>query len=164
MAEQPAVAVRLISPGYLRTLRIALRRGRDFTAADALDRPAVVLISEAMARRFWPGEDPLGKRLILGLAPRVSQEVVGAVADVREDGLRVAAPVATVYQPMAQRPWPATTFVVRAKTRPESLVQRGAPGVTRLRSRSCSKSVQRPPSRVESLSAYQERSRSHLQT
>jgi len=122
LAEQPQVAVRLISPGYLRTLRIALRRGRDFTTADALDRPAVVLISESMARRFWPGEDPLGKRLILGIAPHVAQEVVGVVADVKVDGLRVAGPVPTVYQPMAQRPWPATTFVVRAKTRPESLV------------------------------------------
>jgi putative ABC transport system permease protein len=127
LAEQPQVAVRLISPGYLRTLRIALRRGRDFTAADALDRPAVALISESMARRFWPGEDPLGKRLILGLAPHVSQEVVGVVADVKVDGLRVAGPVPTVYQPMAQRPWLATTFVVRTKTRPESLV----PAVTR---------------------------------
>ncbi len=122
MAEQPEVAVRLISPGYLRTLRIALRRGRDFTAADALDRPAVVLISESMARRFWPGQDPLGQRLILGLAPKVPQEVVGVVADVKVDGLRVAEPVATVYQPLAQRPWPATTIVVRARTRPESLV------------------------------------------
>jgi putative ABC transport system permease protein len=122
LAEQPQVAVRLISPGYLQTLRIALRRGRDFTAADALDRPAVVLISESMARRFWPGEDPLGKRLILGVAPHVVQEVVGVVADVKVDGLRVAGPVPTVYQPMAQRPWPATTFVVRTKTRPESLV------------------------------------------
>ena len=123
LAEQPQVAVRLISPGYLRTLRIALRRGRDFTAADTLDRPAVVLISESMARRFWPGEDPLGKRLVLGgIAPHVSQEVVGVVADVKVDGLRVAGPTPTVYQTMAQRPWPATTFVVRTKTRPESLV------------------------------------------
>jgi predicted permease len=122
LAEQPQVALRLISPGYLRTLRIALRRGRDFTAADALDRPAVVLISESMARRFWPGEDPLGKRLVLGIAPHVSQEVVGVVADVKVDGMRIAGPVPTVYQPMAQRPWPATTFVVRTKTRPESLV------------------------------------------
>jgi putative ABC transport system permease protein len=122
LAEQPQVAVRLISPGYLRTLRIALRRGRDFTAADALDHPAVVLISESMARRSWPGEDPLGKRLVLGIAPHVSQEVVGVVVDVKVDGLRVAGPVPTVYQPMAQRPWLATTLVVRTKTRPESLV------------------------------------------
>ncbi len=122
LAEQPQVAVSLISPGYLRTLRIALRRGRDFTAADTLDQPAVVLISESMARRFWPGEDPLGKRLVLGNAPNVSEEVVGVVADVKVNGLRVAGPTPTVYQAMAQRPWPATTFVVRAKTRPEGLV------------------------------------------
>jgi predicted permease len=127
LAEQPVAALRLISPGYLRTLRIALRRGRDFTAADALGRPPVVLISESMARRFWPGEDPLGKRLILGLSPQVSQEVVGVVADVKVDGMRVAAPVPTVYQAMAQRPWPATAVVVRTRTRPESLI----PAVTR---------------------------------
>jgi putative ABC transport system permease protein len=126
LAEQPTAAVRLISPGYLRTLRIVLRRGRDFTAADALDRPGVVLVSESMARRFWPGEDPLGKRLALGLAPKVPLQVVGVVADVRVDGLRVA-PLATVYQPMAQRPWLVTTFVVRTGPRPESLV----PAVTR---------------------------------
>jgi ABC-type antimicrobial peptide transport system permease subunit len=64
----------------------------------------------------------VGKRLVLGLAPRVPQEVVGVVADVKVDGLRVEGAVPTVYQAMAQRPWPATTFVVRAKTRPESLV------------------------------------------
>jgi predicted permease len=122
LAEQPQVAVRLISPGYLRTLRIGLRSGRDFTAADTLDRPAVVLISESMARRFWPGENPLGRRLVLGIAPHVAQEVVGVVADVKVDGMRVAGPTPTVYQPMAQRPWPATTFVVRTKLRPESLV------------------------------------------
>ncbi len=124
LAEQPQVAVRLISPGYLRTLRIALRSGRDFSTADTLDRPAVVLISESMARRFWPGEDPLGKRLVLGgIAPHVSQEVVGVVADVKVDGMRVAGPTPTVYQTMAQKPWPATTFVVRTKTtQPESLV------------------------------------------
>jgi predicted permease len=122
LAEQPQVAVRLISPGYLRTLRIGLRSGRDFTAADTLDRPAVVLISESMARRFWPGENPLGRRLVLGIAPHVAQEVVGVVADVKVDGMRVAGPTPTVYQAMAQRPWPATTFVVRTKLRPESLV------------------------------------------
>ncbi|HSS52951.1 MAG TPA: FtsX-like permease family protein, partial [Thermoanaerobaculia bacterium] len=84
--------------------------------------PAVVQISESMARRFWPGENPLGRRLILGLGPHVPQEVVGVVADVKVDGLRVPEPVATVYQPRAQKPWPATTIVIRAKARPESLV------------------------------------------
>ncbi len=43
-----------------------------------------------MARRFWPGEEPLGKRFVVGIAPNVSQEVVGVVADVKMNGLRVA--------------------------------------------------------------------------
>jgi putative ABC transport system permease protein len=57
---------RVISPGYFRTMGIALRRGRDFTAQDSDDAPGAVVINETMARRFWPNEDPLGKRIKLG--------------------------------------------------------------------------------------------------
>jgi len=127
MAEQPEVAVRLITPGYLRTLRIPLRRGRDFTAADRLDQPAAVLISESMARRFWPGEDPIGKRLTLSFFPQTSRQVVGVVADVKVRGVRIAEAVQTLYVPLAQLPMGAESLVVRTKTPPESLV----PAVTR---------------------------------
>jgi putative ABC transport system permease protein len=127
MSEQPEVAVRLISPDYLRTLKVPLRRGRDFGTGDSLDRSAVVLISESMARRFWPGEDPLGKRLTLSFLPKVSRQIVGVVADVKMRGLRVDEPVSTLYVPMAQVPEGGMFFVVRTKTRPESLV----PAVTR---------------------------------
>src|SRR6202007_1000223 len=65
MADQPEVDVRLISPGYLRTLRVPLLRGRDLSDSDVAIRTPVVLISESMARRFWPNEDPLGKHLTL---------------------------------------------------------------------------------------------------
>jgi putative ABC transport system permease protein len=127
MSEQPEVAVRAISPDYPRALRVPLRRGRDFNAADSLDRAAVVLISESMARRFWPGEDPLGKRLTLSFFPGVSRQVVGVIADVKIRGLRVDEAVSTLYVPLAQAPLNGTRFVVRTKTRPESL----APAVTR---------------------------------
>jgi predicted permease len=121
------VAVRVISPGYLKTLRIPLRKGRDFTAADTEDRPPVVLISESMARRFWPGEDPIGKRLTLSFFAGISRQVVGVVADVKIRGLRVDEPVSTLYAPQDQIPERGATFVVRTKTPPESLV----PAVTR---------------------------------
>src|SRR5256885_5855091 len=102
MSEQPEVDVRLVSPGYLRALRIPLRKGRDFTAADTAERPAVILISEAMARRFWPNEDPLGKHLTLSFYPDKVREVVGIVGDVKLDQLDSVAPSATLYFPFTQ--------------------------------------------------------------
>src|SRR5205823_510831 len=63
MADQPEVSVRVVSPGFFQALRIPLRQGRDFTDADNATAPRVVIISESMAKRFWPGEDAIGKRL-----------------------------------------------------------------------------------------------------
>src|SRR5262249_34840819 len=65
MADQPEVDVRQIGPGYLHTMHVPVIRGRGFEDSDAEGRPGVVLISEALARRFWPGEDPLGKHITL---------------------------------------------------------------------------------------------------
>jgi predicted permease len=69
-AQQPTVAVRAITPGYLRSMRIPLAHGRDFADSDSFDSPHVVLISESMARQFFSGVDPLGKRLTLSFVPR----------------------------------------------------------------------------------------------
>ncbi len=59
----PAASIRAISPGYLETLRIPLQRGRDLTEADTAESMRVALVSTAFAEKYWPGEDPLGKRL-----------------------------------------------------------------------------------------------------
>ncbi len=112
-AEQPEVAVRRISPGYLHAMRIRLRSGRDFTAGDRAGSAAVVLVSESMARRFWPGEDPLGKRLTLTFAPETSRQVVGVVADVKQEGLDAATPPTALYEPLAQAPWTRLSLVLR---------------------------------------------------
>ena len=69
MAEQPEVDVRLITPGYLSTMRMPLYRGRDFNAADVGGRPGAVLVSQSMAKHFWPNEDPIGKQLTLYFSP-----------------------------------------------------------------------------------------------
>ena len=113
VAEQPEVAVRRISPGYLRALRIPLLRGRDLAATDAANQPAVVLVSASMARRFWPGEDPVGKRLTLSFVPQTSRLVVGVVGDVKQRGLDEREPVATLYRPLAQEPTSWLSLVVR---------------------------------------------------
>jgi predicted permease len=107
MAEQPEVDVRLISTGYMSAMRIPVLRGRDFSEADVLGRPAAVLISESMAKSFWPNEDPIGKHLTMTFFPDASREVVGIVGDVKLDALNETRPTATLYFPLGQLSVPA---------------------------------------------------------
>jgi putative ABC transport system permease protein len=102
MADQPEVDVRLISPGYLSSMRVPLLSGRDLTDGDVAGRNPAVIISESMAKRFWPDENPLGKHLTLTFYPGVSREIVGVVGDVKLDSLDETRPVATVYWPLDQ--------------------------------------------------------------
>ncbi len=101
MADQPEVDVRIISAGYLRTMRMPVIRGRDFAESDAAGRPGVVMISASLARRFWPNEDPLGKHLTLTFFPGV-REVVGIVQDVKLDHLDETRPVDAIYMSVNQ--------------------------------------------------------------
>lgn len=102
MAEQPEVDVRLISPGYISAMRIPVVRGRDIGDSDVAGRPGAVLISQSMAKQFWPNEDPIGKHLILYFFPKVTRVVVGIVGDVKEDALNQTRPTAALYFPLAQ--------------------------------------------------------------
>lgn len=131
MSEQPEVDVRLISPGYFRALHVPLRKGRDVNASDTADRPAVIVISETMARRFWPNEDPIGKHLTLTFFPDKVREVVGIVGDVKLDQLDTDTASAVLYFPLRQisipplggyRSFPMS-LVVRAVPRATSLVR-----------------------------------------
>src|SRR5262249_14814338 len=107
MSEQPEVDVRVISTGYLKALRIPVIRGRDFSATDAAGRQDVILISETMARRFWPGENAVGKRLTLTFFPGKVRAMVGVVGDVNLDGLDQVEPNATIYMPVTQLSLPS---------------------------------------------------------
>ncbi len=122
MSEQPEVAVRVVEPGFCETMRIPLLQGRALSIADAADRPSVIVISQSMAKRFWPGEDPIGKRLTMSFSPEKSREVVGVVGDVKGDGLDMLDPVATLYAPLAQQPTPFMSLVVRTSSPPDTLV------------------------------------------
>jgi putative ABC transport system permease protein len=102
MSEQPEVDVRLISPGYLQTLHVPVIRGRDLSDADSAGRPGASLISDALARRFWPNEDPLGKHITLTFSPDIVREVVGIVGNVKLDSLDETRPVDTIYTALAQ--------------------------------------------------------------
>ncbi len=88
--DYTAANFNVVSHGYFRVLGIPLLRGRDMTEQDRTGAPGVILVSESMARRFWPHEDPLGKRLKLGANPNSQRpwlEIIGIVADVKQNGL-----------------------------------------------------------------------------
>jgi putative ABC transport system permease protein len=121
MAEQPEVAVRVLTPGTLAALRIRLRAGRDFTDADDDRAPGAVLVSETMARRFWPGENAVGKRLTLTFHPDTVREVVGVIADVKLRGLANTEPLAGQTAPHAQMPVSWMSLVVRTARNPRGV-------------------------------------------
>jgi len=123
-ADRPSPAYRTISSGYFRTLRIPLIRGRALTEEDREDTPAVVIVNDAAAHAFWPGQDPIGRRFkwATGIQPWDDRwhTVVGVVADVKSSGLDKPEPPA-IYAPYTQRMftwlrW--NTFVVRTHGEP----------------------------------------------
>jgi len=130
MSEQPEVDVRLISSGYMGAMHIPIVRGRDFADTDVAGRLAAILISASMAEHYWPGEDPIGKRLTLTFFPDVVREVVGVVGDVKLDGLDQARLSTILYMPLDQASASATggwnsfpmTLVVRSTTNPTGIV------------------------------------------
>jgi predicted permease len=94
-----------ISVNYFEAMGIRLLKGRGFNSADAAASSPVAIINEALARRIWPGEDPLGKRLRRGL-PEYDEpwmEVIGIAADVKVFGVEINTPMQT-YAPLAQSP------------------------------------------------------------
>jgi putative ABC transport system permease protein len=123
IAEQPMAQTRYISPDYFRAIGIPLRQGRFFSDQDRDNSVPVIIISEAMARRFWPGENPIGKRLTPSFhLEQGAREIVGVVGDVKTSGLEVDAS-AMMYLPYKQAALPFISFVVRTASNPESLVQ-----------------------------------------
>jgi predicted permease len=102
------------SPEYFRVVGIPLLRGREFSRADSPSSPRVAIISEAMARQYFPNQNPIGKRITFGFPPDgdAPREIVGIVGDVRDVALRQA-PHAMMYAPYAQAPFWGAVVVVR---------------------------------------------------
>jgi putative ABC transport system permease protein len=122
----PMAGYDLVTPGYFTTMRIHLLQGRDFSWSDAPQSQPVVMINEAMAKTYWPNQDPLGKHLRQG-GPGDHEfpwlTIIGIVADVREFD-PVTAPRPTMYFPVAQFADPAAIlrdWVVRTKDDPRPL-------------------------------------------
>ncbi len=111
--------VYLVTPGYIPTMRMHLRAGRDFAWSDTPDTQHVVIINEAAARREWPGQDPIGK--MANGVEKNPVRVIGVVADVHESSLESASSP-EVYIPMTQNSdTEGATLVVRSRVTPESL-------------------------------------------
>jgi putative ABC transport system permease protein len=115
VSQQPNVVTQVVAGDYFRTLRIPVKRGRVFDAHDDASAPGVVVVSEAMARRFWPGEDPIGKRLTTAFFPEKTREVVGIVGDVKLNGLEVLEPVSAMYVPFEQIPTGGLELAMRTR-------------------------------------------------
>jgi putative ABC transport system permease protein len=122
MADLPEVDVRLITPGYMSAMHIPLLSGRDVADSDVAGRPGAVLISESMAKSFWPNEDAVGKHLTLYFFPDVPRVVVGVVADVKMTAMNETQPAPTLYFPLAQlspvrgAPWRSIPMSLAVRT------------------------------------------------
>src|SRR5262245_985003 len=112
--DLPNSAFAPVSANYFEAMGIRLLKGRGFTSADTGDSTKVVVINETLARRIWPGEDPIGKRLKQGWPESQSpwREVVGVVADVKLNGVERDTPMQT-YLPLVQEPARSVGLVVR---------------------------------------------------
>jgi putative ABC transport system permease protein len=110
-----------VSPGYLRVMQIRLVRGRLLTEQDSATSPPVVLINETMASRFFPNEDPIGKRLDIS-GPAYMREIVGVVGDVKQESLRTPTPP-QVYEPFSQKPGRSFHVLLRVSANPAQFAE-----------------------------------------
>jgi len=156
--DQQQVHYRSISPDYFTVMGIPLAAGRPFTSHDRSDGLRVAIINEAMARTYWPGENPIGRRLALDFetmrffpdrppernVAAGMREIVGIVKDIRHSSLRTQ-PTPEMYAPYAQRPVAEMTLVARTSGDPLDLA---GPGRDRIRSIDSSQ----PVGQIESVS------------
>jgi putative ABC transport system permease protein len=118
---EPPIGVLRVSPSYFTTMKIPLLRGRLFTNSDRRDAPKVAVISETTAQRYFPGEDPIGRPIGLGIngfAQRV--EIIGVVGDVRHGQLDQP-PIPDAYVSLLQAPQPSVYLFARSANNPIAL-------------------------------------------
>lgn len=118
-AERPRVFLRNVSSKYFESMGIPLRKGRNFSDSDNLNVPLVAVINETAARRFWPNEEPLGKRLKRGRPENPWITVVGVVGSVSHTSLQVASQP-ELYLPYQQNPGLNLTLVARTTSDPKT--------------------------------------------
>jgi putative ABC transport system permease protein len=120
LAQRPFVDIEAISPQWFETLSVPLLAGRGFTAADNAQAPKVVIVNETFARRFWPNQNPLGKRVIVGRWP--DAKVIGVAADIKNKGLAQETQ-AQLHLAFPQLPWGNMNLLVRTTVQPQSITR-----------------------------------------
>jgi putative ABC transport system permease protein len=116
--QAPDADYRVITPDYLRTLGIRLLRGRDVSALDRQGAPAAALISQSMARRYWPGEDPIGHRIrFADVVKGPVYTIVGVVGDVRYQSRETPDVRPMIYFPAAAHPQRSMTLLIRGSNK-----------------------------------------------
>src|SRR5262249_50283252 len=119
LAERPFVIIEAINPSWFRTLHVPIRAGREFNEADNAAAPKVVIVNQVFAHRYWPGQNPVGKRILVGR--QNGSEVVGVAGDVKNDGLELD-PQPQLYLPFAQLAWGNMNLLVRTASEPHAIV------------------------------------------
>jgi len=119
----PDAEVSVVNPDYFSAMTIPLKRGRLFSPYDRAGTPLVALISETMAQRYWPGDDPIGRRIAFDGVKGQPQwrEIVGIVGSTRSEGLD-ARPYAQLYVPFAQSPQRSMSLLLRTDGDPMGVV------------------------------------------
>ncbi|MGA8554036.1 MAG: FtsX-like permease family protein, partial [Candidatus Acidiferrales bacterium] len=118
------------SPDYFRTLHIPFIEGRDFQNTDSASAPAVAIINRAMARSYWPGEDPIGKRFRID-GSNQWLETVAVIGDIHQHQLG-RPPKPMFFTPFAQDPWTSFTVAIRTQASPSQITSALADAVERL--------------------------------
>ncbi|HEX8651043.1 MAG TPA: ABC transporter permease [Pyrinomonadaceae bacterium] len=120
--QAPTAYHTVVTSGYFHALSIPLIRGRFFDKFDRADGVPVALINETMARKYFPGENPIGKKIVVRrLTEPVAREIVGVVGDVRHTGLD-SAPRPEIFLHHQQVPFGSMTFVIRTQNDPQTLI------------------------------------------
>jgi putative ABC transport system permease protein len=115
--NMPGGSYSVACPNYFRSMGIPILKGREFTNQDTLDSPGVVVINEAMARQFWPKENPVGKAIRFGGSDGPRLTIVGIAGDVHYQGLDTPV-TGQLMRPYTQAGWPIMNIVVRTNYAP----------------------------------------------
>ena len=118
----PQAVFSVVAPGTFQTLGIPLKNGRDFSEGDTYDAPFTAVINEALAKKSFAGQDPIGRFILCGLDSPKPMKVVGVVGDIRQNG-PASAPRPEIYMAYEQHPEPsvALSVVVRTTAEPGAL-------------------------------------------
>ncbi len=120
MPQRPMMVLEMVSPTYFQAMGTQLLSGRVFMEHDDEKSPLVAVVNQALVRRFWPKQNPIGKRIYLGRLT-TPMEVVGVTSDIRNVAITSEASP-EIYMPFAQRPWRSIDLILRTSSDPHTFI------------------------------------------